>query len=215
MHSPQDRVVEIKNAENIYKLAKHPKSFVTLDGADHMLTNKKDAHYAGNVIASWVRRYIEFPVVEKLDTDKQVVVRLEGDDYTTEIQAGEHSLVADEPESFGGNNFGPSPYELLNASLGACTAMTLKMYARRKKWALEDVLVHLSYSKENKYEEHQANPESDNSRIDHFDIEVELIGNLDDEQRARLLEIAKKCPVHRTIDSPSVFVTKLMEEDAV
>lgn len=215
MHSPQDRVVGIENAENIYKLAKHPKSFVTLDGADHMLTNKKDAHYAGSVIASWVKRYIEFPVQEKLDTDKQVVVRLEGEGYTTEVQAGDHSLIADEPESFGGNDFGPSPYELLNASLGACTAMTLKMYARRKEWDLEDVLVHLNYCKESKYQEHQANPEKDESRIDHFYLELELIGDLDDEQKDRLLAIAKKCPVHRTINSPSLFDVKLMEADVV
>ena len=212
MHSPQDRIVEIQNAANIYKLAKHPKSFVTLDRADHMLSNKDDAFYAGNVIASWVKRYIVFPKVEKLDTDKQVVVRLEGDDFTTEIQAGAHGIIADEPLEFGGNDFGPSPYELLNASLGACTAMTLKMYARRKKWDLQDVLVHLSYAKTNRYEEHQAQPEKSSSRIDRFERELELIGDLDEAQRKRLLEIANKCPVHRTISSPSEFATKLLED---
>ena len=178
MHSPQDKIVGIDNAANIYKLAKHPKSYITLDGADHMLTNKDDANYAGNVIASWVKRYIEFPKIEKLETEKQVVVRLEGDDFTTEIQADEHSIIADEPVSFGGNDFGPTPYELLNASIGACTAMTLKMYARRKKWPLEEVKVHLSYSKALKYEEHQADPENKNSRIDRFEKELELIGEL-------------------------------------
>ena len=213
MHSPQDKIVGIDNASNIYHIAKHPKSFVTLDQADHMLSNKNDAFYAGNVIASWVKRYIEFPVIDKLDTDKQVVVRLEGDDFTTEIQAGDHSLIADEPTSFGGNDFGPSPYELLNASLGACTAMTIKMYAKRKKWDLQDVLVHLSYSKTNRYEEHQANPNSSNSRIDRFERELEFIGDLDEDQRRRLLEIANKCPVHRTIASPSEFATKLVEDD--
>ncbi len=213
MHSPQDKIVGIENAANIYKIAKHPKSFVTLDRADHMLSNKDDAFYAGNVIASWVKRYIEFPALGKLDTDKQVVVKLEGEDYTTEIQAGDHSLIADEPESFGGNDFGPSPYELLNASLGACTAMTLKMYARRKKWDLDEVLVHLSYAKTNKYEEHQANPENNTSRIDRFEREIELIGNLDDAQRKRLLEIANKCPVHKTIASPTEFATKLLEDE--
>ena len=213
MHSPQDRIVGIDNAANIYKLAKHPKSYITLDGADHMLTNKNDAHYAGNVIASWVKRYIEFPEVEKLETDKQVVVRLEGEDFTTEIQADEHSLIADEPISFGGNDFGMSPYELLNASIGACTAMTLKMYSRRKKWPLEEVKVHLSYSKSLKYEEHQANPENSNSRIDRFEKELELIGDLTEEQKRRLLEIANKCPVHRTIASPSQFASKLIEDD--
>ena len=213
MHSPQDNIVGIDNAANIYKLAKHPKSYITLDGADHMLTNKDDANYAGNVIASWVKRYIEFPKIDKLETDKQVVVRLEGDGYTTEIQADDHSIIADEPVSFGGNDFGPSPYELLNASIGACTAMTLKMYARRKKWPLEEVKVHLSYSKSLKYQEHQANPENKNSRIDRFEKELELIGDLTEEQKRRLLEIANKCPVHRTIASPSQFVSKLIEDE--
>ena len=110
-----------------------------------------------------------------------MVVRLEGDDYTTEVQAGKHSLIADEPVSFGSNDFGPSPYEYLNASLGACTAMTLKMYARRKSWPLEEMIVHLSYSRMNKYEEHKANPDNKNSRIDRF--ERELIGDLDDDRR--------------------------------
>ena len=213
MHSPQDTIVNIDNAANIYKLAKHPKSFVTLDGADHMLTNKDDAFYAGSVIASWVKRYIEFPSIEPLATDKQVVVRLEGDDFTTEIQAGDHSIIADEPLAFGGNNFGPSPYELINAGLGACTAMTLKMYARRKGWPLDDVLVHLSYSKSNDYATHKTDPENQHSRIDRFEREIELIGDLDVDQRHRLLEIANKCPVHKTIASPSEFATKLLEEE--
>ena len=214
MHSPQDEIVGIKNAAEIYKLAQHPKSYVTLDGANHMLTNKDDAFYAGNVIASWVKRYIEFPKVEKLETDSQVVVRLEGDDYTTEIQAEQHSIIADEPISVGGNDFGPSPYELLNASLGACTAMTLKMYARRKKWDLQEVKVHLSYEKTKVYSDHQANPDSKDGRIDRFELEIELIGDLDDEQKARLLEIANRCPVHKTISSPSVFATRLLGDEA-
>lgn len=213
MHAPQDRIVEIENAANIYKLAKHPKSFVTLDGADHMLTNKNDAFYAGNVIASWVKRYIEFPKIEKLDTDSQVVVRLEGDDFTTEVQMGDHAIVADEPIAVGGNDFGPSPYELLNASLGACKAMTMKMYARRKHWPLEDVLVHISYSKSNAYPDHQANPENKSSYIDLFEIELELIGDLSQEQKHRLKEIAGRCPVHKTITSPTKFMTKLIDDD--
>lgn len=213
MHSPQDTIVGIENAANIYKLAKHPKSFITLDRADHMLTNKDDAFYAGSVIASWVKRYIEFPEVETLDTDKQVVVRLEGDDFTTEVQAGDHAIVADEPVSFGGNNFGPSPYELLNAGLGACTAMTLKMYARRKGWQLDDVYVHLSYAKTQRYDQHMNEPENAGSRIDRFEREIELMGDLNDEQKQRLLEIANKCPVHKTIASPTEFATKLIEQE--
>ena len=160
-----------------------------------------------------MKRYIQFPKILKVETDKQVVVRLEGDGFTTEIQAGDHSLIADEPVSYGGHDFGPSPYELLNASLGACTAMTLKMYARRKGWKLDDVIVHLSYSKTNKYEEHKADPNNKNSRIDRFERELELIGDLDKSQKVRLLEIANKCPVHRTISSPSEFATKLIEEE--
>ncbi len=209
MHSPQDKIVGIENAANIYKLARHPKSFVSIDGADHMLSNKNDAFYAGNVITSWAKRYIKFPKVEKLTTEKEVVVRLEGEHFTTEIQADDHSIMADEPASVGGNDFGPSPYELLNASLGACTAMTLKMYARRKKWDLQEVLVHLSYCKSMAYADHKADPEKSNSRIDRFEIELELIGDLDDAQRARLLEIAEKCPVHKTISSPSEFAMRL------
>ena len=209
MHSPQDKIVGIDNASNIYKLARHPKSYVTLDGADHMLSNKDDAFYAGNVITSWVKRYIEFPKKEKLSTEKEVVVRLEGDGFTTEIQADDHAIIADEPVSFGGNDFGPSPYELLNASLGACTAMTLKMYARRKKWDLQEVLVHLSYCKKDQYEDHQMATEKVTSRIDRFEIEIELLGDLDEAQRKRLLEIAHKCPVHKTIASPTEFAMRL------
>ncbi len=213
MHSPQDRVVEIENAANIYKLAKHPKSFVTLDGANHMLTDKKDAFYAGNVIASWVKRYIVFPVDEKLETEKQVVVKLEGDDFTTEVQAGKHAYIADEPTSVGGNDFGPSPYDLLISSLGTCTAMTLKMYARRKKWPLDEVLVHLNYAKEQNYTTHQEQVENKKSYIDLFEREIELIGDLDKAQKKRLLEIANKCPVHKTISSPSKFVTKIIDAE--
>ncbi|MEL6924590.1 MAG: bifunctional alpha/beta hydrolase/OsmC family protein, partial [Bacteroidota bacterium] len=148
LHSPQDNIVEIENAAKIYHAAYHPKSFVTLDGANHMLSNKDDAYYAGTIIASWVRRYIDLPAKEDLKTDKQVVARLGETGFTTEIRAGHHALIADEPEEIGGNDFGPDPYELLNAALGACTAMTLEMYARRKKWDLKQVKVHLSYKKD-------------------------------------------------------------------
>lgn len=214
MHSPQDTVVGIDNAANIYQLAKHPKSFVTLDGADHMLTNKDDAYYAGQVISSWVKRYVEFPEELKLKTDKQVVVRLEDEDiYTTDILAGHHSFIADEPGSVGGNDFGPSPYELLNSSLGACTAMTLHMYARRKKWDLQEVRVHLSHAKQNSYEEDLQNIDGPNSLIDRFEKVIELVGDLDEGQKKRLLEIAGKCPVHRTLASPQQFATRLLEEE--
>jgi len=209
LHSPQDQIVQIENAAKIYHAAHHPKSFITLDGANHMLTNKDDAFYAGNIIASWVKRYIEVPEEDKLKTDKQVVVRLGETGYTTEILAGKHGLIADESEKLGGNDFGPSPYELLNAALGACTAMTLEMYARRKKWDLKEVKVHLSYGKN--YTEDCGNCESPNSKLDHFEKTLEFRGNLTDEQKAKLIQIAQRCPVHRTLEAAPRFITTLRE----
>ena len=209
LHSPQDSVVEIDNAAKIYHAAHHPKSFVTLDGANHMLTNKDDAFYAGNVISSWVKRYIDIPQEDKLQTDKQVVARLGNVGYTTDILAGKHGLIADESEALGGFDFGPSPYELLNAALGACTAMTLEMYARRKKWDLKEVKVHLSYSKS--YKQDCENCDQPNSKLDHFEKVLELEGNLTEEQKARLVEIANRCPVHRTLESTPKFTTTLKE----
>ena len=185
MHSPQDEIVEIENAAKIYHSAFHPKSFVTLDGADHMLTNKKDAFYAGTVIASWVKRYIDIPEREELETTHQVIARLDGSKFTTEIKAGKHVLVADEPKSLGGNDYGPTPYDLLNASLSACTAMTLKMYAKRKNWDLQEAKVHISFSRE-----HEKDMEEGGStkRIEKFEKVLELEGNLDDAQKKRLLK---------------------------
>ncbi|NNE15436.1 MAG: OsmC family protein [Saprospiraceae bacterium] len=205
LHSPQDEIVEIENAAKIYHAAFHPKSFVTLDEADHMLTNKNDAFYSGQVISSWVKRYIDVPDTEVLKTDKQVIVKLGNEGYTTEIMAGRHAIIADESESLGGNDFGPSPYELLNASLGACTAMTLQMYARRKKWDLQEVRVHLDFKRSYK-EDCEACPESDR-RIDKFEKVIEMEGDLTDGQRQRLLEIANKCPIHRTLAGSPQFIT--------
>ena len=208
MHSPQDRIVGIENAAKIYSSAYHPKSFVTLDHSDHMLSKKEDAFYAGTVIASWLRRYIEIESEEELKTEKQVVAKLGDQGYTTEIKAGKHSLIADESEQLGGNDFGPSPYELLNSALSACTVMTLQMYARRKKWDLKEVKVHINFGRSYK-EDCEACSESER-RIDHFDKCVELIGNLSDEQKNRLLEIADKCPVHRTLQKTPKFTTTLI-----
>jgi len=209
LHSPQDRVVELDNAAKIYHAAMHPKSFVTLEKADHMLSSKDDAFYAGTVISSWVKRYIPIPTQDVLKAEKQVSVRLGNKGYTTEIMAGHHGLIADESEKLGGNDFGPSPYELLNAALGACTAMTLQMYARRKKWDLQEVKVHLEYKRSYK-EDCEACPESER-RLDNFVKCVELIGDLDEAQKKRLMEIADKCPVHRTLMSASGSETSLQE----
>ena len=207
LHSPQDRVVEIDNAAQIYSAAFHPKSFVTLDGASHMLENKHDAFYAGNLISSWVKRYIDTPEEEKLKTNKQVVVKLGEEGFTTDILAGRHGLIADESEELGGNDFGPSPYELLGASLGACTAMTLQMYAKRKGWDVKDVRVHLSHNKH--YRDDCNDCDKVTSKIDTFERIIEIEGNLTEEQRQRMLMIADKCPVHRTFHGNVEVVTKL------
>lgn len=208
MHSPQDEIVSIDNAAKIYQAAFHPKSFITLDHADHLLTNKDDAHYAGNVIASWVRRYIGADDKKQLSTHKDVLARLGSTGYTTDILAGDHILIADEPEDSGGNDFGPSPYEMVNAALGACTAMTLQMYARRKGWDLKEVNVHLSFSRS--YMEDCAHCDVNDRRLEEFFREIELIGDLSVEQKERLMEIANRCPVHRTLEANAQIHTVLI-----
>ncbi len=205
MHSPQDEIVAIENAAKIYHAAFHPKSFITLNNADHMLTNKDDAFYTGSVISSWVRRYIDIPKKEKLVTEKQVIARLGNEGFTTEIKAGRHGMIADEPESVGGNDFVPSQYELVNAALGACTAMTLQMYARRKKWDLQEVNVHLSFDRSYKQDCDECT-ESER-RLDKFEKVLEFKGDLSDEQKKRLAEIADRCPVHRTLAGNPSFQT--------
>ena len=207
LHSPQDTVVEIENAAKIYHAAHHPKSFVSLDGADHMLSNKVDAAYVGDLVSSWRTRYVSPPPKEKLTTDAQVAVRLGDVGYTTEIQAGAHGLLADESEDVGGDDFGPSPYQYLSAALGACTAMTLQMYARRKGWDLQEVEVHINHGK--KYVDDCMACETKEMKIDHFEREIELEGNLTDEQISRLLEIADRCPVHRTLNKEIRIITTL------
>jgi len=200
LHSPQDNVVEIKNAEEIYVAVRHPKSFVSLDGADHLLGNPKDATYTGEIIGKWSKRYLEMPEAKALETEKEVVASLDSDDgFTTQMKVGSHYIIADEPVSYGGNNFGPSPYELVSAGLSACTVMTIQMYAKRKKWPLENVEVHTSYQKL-----HAAdcqNCDSSVAKIDTFQRAIKLTGSLDEKQIARIMEIADKCPVHRTLES--------------
>jgi putative redox protein len=195
LHSPQDDIVGIENARQLYEHAMHPKSFISLDGADHLLSSTRDARYSGIVIANWASRYLKVPHEDKqVETDKQVVVELCKDDkFTTEVQAGNHHFLADEPKSAGGDDLGPTPYELLNAGLGTCTAMTLHMYARRKEWNLESVRVHLEHNKTHKKDSDEG------GKLDEFIREIELEGELDNDQRERLLEIANKCPVHKTM----------------
>ena len=206
IHSPQDTTVGIENAKELYHEAKHPKSFISVDGADHLLSNRKDSNYVGNVIAGWVERYIEIPEFNAPKTKHQVAVSIGNRGYTSEITAGRHELIADEPESVGGRDFGPSPYEYVSSGLGACTVMTLRMYADRKQWDLQKVIVHIDHGKDY-FEDHQDNGSS--QKIDVFNREIEFIGNLDDKQIERLLQIADKCPVHKTLSSTSKINTIL------
>ena len=215
LHSPQDSVVTIENAAKIYHAAFHPKSFVSLDGADHMLSKKGDAAYVGDLVASWMTRYVIPPEKEKLKTDAQVAVRLGDIGFTTEIQAGAHGLLADESEDVGGDDFGPSPYQYLSSALGACTAMTLQMYARRKKWDLKEVKVHIDHGKKYVDDCKECVEFSKEVKIDHFDREIELIGDLTEEQINRLLEIADRCPVHRTLNKEVKIITRLSNDKTI
>jgi len=203
LHSPHDQVVGIDHARHIYQAARHPKSFISLDQADHLLSNGRDSRYAGEVIAAWAGRYLalpETPDVSRLPSqviDNRVTVRTGAEGFRTELFVNGFPLVADEPVADGGNNEGPSPYDYLMAALGACTGMTLQMYARRKGWPLEDAVVRLSHHKI--HAEDCRDCENRERRIDMFERELELNGNLDQAQRQRLLEIAGQCPVHRTL----------------
>lgn len=209
LHSPQDTVVEIKNAEEIYLAAHHPKSFVSLDGADHLLNNPIDASYVGEIIGSWSKRYLEMPESKALETEQEVVASLDNaDGFTTQMKVGSHYITADEPVSYGGNNFGPSPYELVSAGLSACTAMTIQMYAKRKKWPVENVEVHISYKKTHATD--CENCESNEAKIDTFSRAIKLTGDLDEKQISRIMEIADKCPVHRTLHSETRVITTLI-----
>lgn len=209
IHSPQDEIVDITNAAELYQAARHPKSFISLDGSDHMLSKAEDSKYVGEVIASWSKRYITLVGENQLnDTEgNQVKVRLSGPKYTTEIKTPHHHLIADEPLDVGGENLGPNPYDFLMASLGSCTAMTLRMYADRKKWPLKEVSVFLNHDKVHLKD--SINPTNKKSKVSRFTRLIELEGDLDEDQRHRLLEISHRCPVHRTLEEEIVIQTLL------
>ena len=207
MHSPQDEIVSINHAEELYKAAWHPKSFVSLDGANHMLSSKEDSHYVGSVISAWASKYLKEEELPELETDHEVMANLGATGYTTQIIAGNHHLLADEPIKVGGSDLGPNPYELVSSGLAACTSMTIHMYARRKEWKVENVETHVSYSK--KHAEDCENCENDKAKIDHFEREVSIKGDLDEKQLKRLMQIADKCPVHKTLSSQAKITTKL------
>jgi uncharacterized OsmC-like protein len=213
-HAPRDATVGIDNAARIFTAAKHPKSFVSLDDADHLLSRHEDAAYVAEVLAAWAGRYLDRKEREPLKAKPgSVVVQEAGEGkFAQRIAAGPHQLRADEPASFGGNDSGPGPYDLLLAGLGACTSITLRLYADRKAWPLSRVTVNLAHDKI--HAEDCAECETKSGRLDRITRRLSLEGELDDAQRARLLEIADKCPVHRTLESEVVITTDLEDPGA-
>jgi uncharacterized OsmC-like protein/alpha/beta superfamily hydrolase len=209
-HSPADDIVAIDNASTLFAWARHPKSFISLDHADHLLSGREDAAYVGAVTAAWARRYLEHDPATGQARDwaageDRVALSIGHDHFPTEIMAAGHTLVADEPLDAGGSGLGPSPYDLLNAALGACTAITLRIYADRKQWPLHQVDVRLAHGKVHARDD--ADP--GDARIDHISQEIRLRGPLSYEQRQRLREIADRCPVHRTLDAGVKIETTL------
>ena len=212
MHSPMDSTVNIAEAEKIYKDAKRPKSFVSLDNADHLVSNKGDADYIATTIAAWASRYIELPTEERVSKDVHkghVYVEEKDHKFAQNVYSDSHHWLADEPTTVGGNNSGPDPYEHLLAALGTCTSMTIRMYANRKKWPLENIGINLYH--ERSYNKDCQQCDEAPQQIDYLNREITLEGDLDNEQREKLLEIADKCPVHKTLHEHLVVNTKLGE----
>ncbi len=212
LHSPIDSIVGIDNARQLYESAKHPKSFVSLDGADHMLSNPNDAKFVAGILAAWASRYLPAESVsEKPQSieieDGVVIIREQTESLTQAIQTNQHELFADEPVSVGGNNKGPNPYELLLASLGACTSMTLRIYARHKGLPLESIEVVLKHSRI--HADDCATCETQKGKIDRIEKIIIVGGDLTPKQVTRLGEIADRCPVHRTLTNEKLIETKI------
>jgi putative redox protein len=213
-HSPTDAQVGIENAGEIYGAAKHPKSFVSLDNADHLLTRKVDAEYVATVIASWAGRYIDAkePRDHVVAGAGTVVVAEAGiGKFANDISiGGRHWLRADEPVSYGGDDTGPTPYEYLLAGLGACTAMTMRMYATRKGLALDRAQVTLKHSRVHALDSEGC--ETKDAKVDRIDVDIKLSGDLGAEGRRKIVEISERCPVHRTLLSDMLIETHYDEE---
>ena len=212
-HSPVDNIVSIDQAAEIYQAAKHPKSFISLDNADHLLSKGSDANYVGATLAAWASRYLD---IDETNDQADIAERptlAAGEVLVTEFDkkfllamfSDSHRLLADEPEKYGGSNLGPSPYDLLLMSLGACTSMTLRMYASRKKLALDDIEIKLVHQRV-----HAEDCVDCNDKIERITRSISLKGDLSEEQKQRLMEIADKCPVHRTLESDPQIVTELV-----
>jgi len=212
MQSPTDDTVGIDNATKIFVAAKHPKSFVSLAGSDHLLSGKRDAAYVADVIAAWAERYVE-PVAaqpEAGEAPRNVVVReTRNGKFQQTVTTGPHKMLADEPVAAGGEDSGPGPYDFLLAGLGACTSMTMRLYADRKSLPLDRVTVTLKHSKI--YAKDCEECETRDGMLDQIERDISIEGALDADQRKRLMEIADKCPVHRTLTSEIRIVTKAVD----
>ena len=208
LHSPADTVVNIHEAEKIYQTAQHPKSFVSLDNADHLLSNKDDSAYVGDIVSAWASRYIPSSVAiyNKDVLQGHVLVEEKDHRFTQHVSTNSHYWLADEPTHVGGKNTGPDPYEHLLAGLGACTSMTLRMYADRKKWPVTNIKVELSHTRN--YQDDCDNCDAQTG-IEAIVRNISIEGDVDDEQKARLLDIADKCPVHKTMHNNVMVVSKL------
>ena len=204
LHSPTDEVVSVNNARTIFDTARHPKSFIALDGADHLLSDRTDAEFAASVLAAWSSKYVAAPTTAaglNADDSAEGAVRVAETGpgrLTQQISARRHRLTADEPRPVG-DDAGPTPYDLLLAALGACTSMTVRMYANRKQWPLERIVVDSRHSRI--HAEDCAECETATGMVDRIERDITLIGPLDGDQRAKLLDIADRCPVHRTLRS--------------
>jgi putative redox protein len=211
MHAPADDTVGIDNATKIFVAAKHPKSFVSLAGADHLLGDRRDSVYVADVIAAWAMRYLDIDTPEQTagapEAPRRVIVRETGHGkFQQTVSVGPHQLLADEPVAAGGDDTGPGPYDLLLAGLGACTSMTMRLYAERKALPMTRVTVTLSHAKI--HAEDCADCETKTGILDRIDRVIAIEGDLDAAQRAKLMEIADKCPVHRTLTSEISIVTR-------
>ncbi len=200
LHAPLDEVVSIDEAGKIFQAARHPKSFISIDGADHLLSDIGRAQYVATTIAAWAESYLpEAEVAAAPEVARGKLHVGEGNQrFLRDLYSDDHHWLADEPKSFGGDNLGPDPYEHLLAALGACTSMTIRMYANRKSWPLEDINVTLAHSR--KHRDDCDDCDAEERKLEILSREIELLGPLSDEQRQRLIEIADRCPVHRTLE---------------
>jgi putative redox protein len=193
LHAPTDNSVSIEHATHIYSAARHPKSFLSLDGADHLLTRKGDAARAATLISAWADAYVEPAPDVELPHDVEAVETGRGK-FQLQVRTGKHLLFADEPDSFGGLDSGPSPFQLLGSALAACMTMTVRLYADRKQWEVKRIRTAVGHTRE-----------LDHVPRDRFDVRLAFEGELDDKQRARMIEIAGKCPVHKALTEGARF----------